>query len=48
MCLNFGLLGRCKGCTYKHEVYTIPEERQTQIAKAMEWWMAAMKVVPMA
>ncbi len=48
MCLNFGLLGRCKGCTYKHEVCTIPEEHQTQNAKAMEWGMAALKVVPMA
>jgi hypothetical protein len=42
-CLNFGLLGRCKGCTYKHKVYTIPEERQAQIAKEMERGMAAMK-----
>jgi hypothetical protein len=42
-CLNFMLLGRCKGCTYKHEVYTIPEERQAQIAKAIERGMAAMK-----
>ena len=42
-CLNFGLLGRCKGCTYKHEVYTIPEERQAHIAKAIERGMAAMK-----
>ena len=41
-CLNFGLLGQCKGCTYKHEVYTIPKERQSQIAKAMEQGMAAM------
>jgi len=43
VCLNFGLLGRCKGCTYKHEVLSIPDERQTQIAKAMERGMAAMK-----
>ncbi len=48
VCLNFGLLGRCKGCTYKHEVCTVPKERQPQIAKAMEWGMAAMKVLPMA
>jgi hypothetical protein len=48
VCLNFGLLGQCKGCTYRHEVCMIPEERQTQIAKAMEWGMAAMKVMPTA
>jgi hypothetical protein len=42
-CLNFGILGRCKGCTYKHEVLTIPEERQAHIAKAIERGMAAMK-----
>ncbi len=48
VCLNFGLLGQCKGCTYRHEVCTIPEECQTQIAKALEWGMAAMKVVPTA
>ena len=41
-CLNFGLLGRCKGCSYKHEVFTIPEERQAHIAKAIERGMAAM------
>jgi hypothetical protein len=43
ICLNFGLLGRCKGCSYKHEVLSIPDERQTQIAKAMERGMVAMK-----
>ena len=42
-CLNFGLLGRCKGCSYKHEVLSILDERQTQIAKAMERGMVAMK-----
>jgi hypothetical protein len=24
LCLNFGLLGQCKGCTYKHKVCMIP------------------------
>jgi len=43
VCLNFGLLGRCKGCSYKHEVLSILDERQTQIAKAMERGMVAMK-----
>jgi hypothetical protein len=42
-CLNFGILGRCKSCSYKHEVLTIPEERQAHIAKAIERGMAAMK-----
>ncbi len=41
-CINFGLLGQCKGCSYKHEMPTIPEERQAQIAKAIEQGMAAM------
>jgi hypothetical protein len=45
-CLNFGLLGQCsKGCSYKHEMYTIPEERQSQIAKGIGRGMAAMKAV---
>ena len=42
-CLNFGLLRRGKGCSYKHEVLPILDERQTQIAKAMERGMVAMK-----
>jgi hypothetical protein len=43
-CLNFGLLGQCsKGCFYKHEVYTIPEDRQSQTAKAIERGRVAMK-----
>jgi hypothetical protein len=42
-CLNFGLLSRCKGCFYKHEGYTIPEEQQSHIAKVIEQGMAAMK-----
>ena len=42
-CLNFGILGRCKGCAYKHEVLSVPDDRQTQIAKAIEKGMAAIK-----
>ena len=42
-CLNFGILGWCKGCAYKHEVLSVPDDRQTQIAKAIEKGMAAIK-----
>ena len=42
-CLNFGILGQCKSCSYKHEVHTIPEECQAQIAKVFERGMAAIK-----
>ncbi len=34
-CVNFGLLGRCSGCKYRHEVCTVPTIRQTAIVKAM-------------
>ena len=42
-CMNYGLLGRCAGCQYRHEVCTAPESRQASIAKAMEKGMATMK-----
>jgi hypothetical protein len=42
-CVNFGLLGRCSGCMYRHEVCTVPTSRQTAIVKAMEGALAAMK-----
>ena len=42
-CMNFGLLGRCPGCQYRHEVCTAPETRQASVAKAMEKGMATMK-----
>ena len=42
-CMNFGLLGRCPGCQYRHEVCTAPETRQASVAKAMEKGMAIMK-----
>jgi hypothetical protein len=42
-CINFGLLGRCSGCKYRHEVCTVPTSRQTTIVKAMEGALAMMK-----
>jgi hypothetical protein len=42
-CMNYGLLGRCAGCQYRHEVCTVPESRQASVAKAMEKGMATMK-----
>ena len=41
--MNFGLLGRCPGCQYRHKVCTAPETRQASVAKAMEKGMATMK-----
>jgi len=42
-CVNFGLLGRCSGCQYKHEVCTVPASRQASIVKVMESALATMK-----
>ncbi len=42
-CINFGLLGRCSGCKYKHEVCTVPTSRQTAIVRVMEGALATMK-----
>ena len=42
-CSNFGLLGRCPGCTYAHVPCTVGEARQVEIANAMEQAMATMK-----
>jgi hypothetical protein len=42
-CSNFGLLGRCPGCTYAHVPCTVGEARQVEIAKAMEQAMSTMK-----
>ncbi len=42
-CSNFGLLGRCPGCTYAHVPCTVSEARQVKISKAMEHAMATMK-----
>ena len=41
--MNFGLLGRCPGCQYRHEVCTATETHQASIAKAMEKGMVTMK-----
>jgi hypothetical protein len=42
-CINFGLLGRCSGCKYKHEVCTVATSRQSEVVKAMEGALATMK-----
>ena len=42
-CVNFGLLGRCSGCQYKHEVCTVPTSWQASIVKVMESALATMK-----
>jgi hypothetical protein len=42
-CVNFGLLRRCSGCQYKHEVCTVPTSRQASIVKVMESALATMK-----
>jgi hypothetical protein len=47
-CINFGLLGRCSGCKYKHEVCTLPTSRQTTIVRAMEGALATMKAATRA
>ena len=48
-CSNFGLLGRCPGCTYAHVPCTVGEARQVKISKAVEQAMATMNAeVPKA
>ena len=42
-CVNFGLLGRCPGCNYRHEVCTVSDSRQAAIVKVLEGAMATMK-----
>jgi hypothetical protein len=42
-CSNFGLLGRCTGCTYTHVPCMVGKARQVKILKAMEQAMATMK-----
>ena len=44
-CVNFGLLGRCSGCQYRHEVCTVATSRQALIVKVMESALATMKAV---
>jgi hypothetical protein len=42
-CVNFGLLGRCSGCKYRHEVCPVSNSRQAAIVKVLEGAMATMK-----
>ena len=47
-CVNFGLLGRCSGCQYRHKVFTVATSRQAAIFKVMESALATMKAVARA
>jgi len=42
-CVNYGLLGRCSGCQYRHEVCTVATIWQAAIVKVMERALAMMK-----
>jgi hypothetical protein len=42
-CVNFGLLRRCLGCKYRHEVCSVPDSQQVAIIKVMEGAMTTMK-----
>jgi hypothetical protein len=44
-CVNFGLLGRCSGCRYRHKVCSVPDSRQAAIVKVLEGVMATMKAM---
>ncbi len=42
-CVNFGLLGRCSGCQYRHEVCLVPDSQKAAVLKVLESAMATMK-----
>jgi hypothetical protein len=42
-CVNFGLLGRCSRCQYRHEVCSVSDSRQAAIVKVLERAMVTMK-----
>jgi hypothetical protein len=42
-CINFGLLGRCPGCKYRHEVCSVSDSHQAAVVKVLESAMATMK-----
>jgi len=42
-CVNFGLLGRCSGCQYRHEVCIVATSWQASLVKVMESALAMMK-----
>jgi hypothetical protein len=42
-CVNFGLLGRCSGCRYRHEVCSATDSWQATIVKVLEGTMVTMK-----
>jgi hypothetical protein len=45
-CINFGLLGQCPRCKYRHKVCSVSDSRQAAIAKVLEGAMATMKAAP--
>jgi hypothetical protein len=45
-CISFGLLGRCPGCKYRHEVCSVANSRQAEVVKVIEGAMATMKATP--
>ncbi len=42
-CVNFGLLRRCSGCQYRHEVCSMSDSRQVAIVEVLEGAMSTMK-----
>ncbi len=44
-CVNFGLLGRCSSCQYRHKVCTVATSWQTAIVKVIEGALATMKAL---
>ena len=47
-CVNYGFFGRCSGCQYRHEVYTVATSRQVAIVKVMDSALATMKAAARA
>jgi hypothetical protein len=45
-CVDFGLLGRCNGCPYRHVVCTPAPNRQAAISAALYAAIAALKKKP--
>jgi hypothetical protein len=42
-CINFGFLGQCPGCKYRHKVCSVPDSRWAAVVKVLESAMANMK-----
>jgi hypothetical protein len=46
VCINFGLLGRCPGCKYRHKVCSVSDSHQAEVVKVIEGATATMKAAP--